>query len=668
MFMVQRGSQGAVTLRAFGLRVVVVMATLCLVACGDSSPSPSAAVSTEIPDSDADSEGASYLEAFRLLRQATFGADAASLARVQELGVSAWLDEQIQMSSAYDSAEDEHLSHLQMLELMATSVEPGLDWYRSTDAAESYFYGDVSGFTDIFQNSVWFANALDGPDQLRQRVAYALSQIMVVSAFEFPLERRAEALAHYYDILAKHAFGNFRELLGDIARSPAMGVYLSHQGNRKGNPARNTLPDENFARELMQLFTIGLYELNLDGSSKSDAQGQLIPSYGQGDIEELSRVMTGWDLQHNDRYGAASQSQGSFVHFMEYTNDEHDFGAKQVLGTEIPAGLSVEDDLDAALDILFYHDNTAPFIAKQLIQRLVTSNPSPLYIGRVAQAFVDNGQGQRGDMAAVVRAVLLDIEARNPLAAETDRFGKASEPLLAYTALLRAFDVQPIDGWSLSVDDASAAQSVAGLYYFRVERELGQAALRSPSVFNFYSPDFIPQDDFYNEKSLALPEMQLRTPQNIAGFQKLLLLHERLLERNDLERRYGAVDAFVAQKGNWNNSAAIALVDYTFLLQAFERALEGDQNGDFQSISAIDTNDDGMTPREVAISRLIDLLELTLRGEAIMDADTRLQTIDYFRGNSYFNQKNASTVELAHRIVAGMVQFMALSHIYLAQQ
>ena len=667
--MMQHGIQGTMRFRV----LVLTLVALCLGACGGSSSSsnPVAAATAVTPPADVT---ASYADAFRLLRQASFGPNESSLQEVQALGIQGWIEEQIAMPSAYVSGTDDRPSHLQMLESMATTVEPALEWFRQSGTGERYFFGDVSSFTDRYQNSVWYANALDAPDQLRQRVAYALSQILVVSHTEFPLERRAEALAHYYDILARHAFGNFRDLIGDVARSPAMGVFLSHQGNRKGNPARNTLPDENFARELMQLFTIGLYELNLDGSGKTDASGNLIPSYSQADIEELSRVMTGWDLQFNERYGAASQTQGSFVHFMEFNDEEHDFDGKRVLGSDIPAGLTAGRDLDAALDILFQHGNTAPFISKHLIQRLVTSNPSPQYIERVAGVFADNGEGVRGDLAAVVRAVLLDEEARNVDTALTERFGKANEPLLAYTSLLRAFNVQPLNGWfkDLPAESTDTPVPVNDLYYFRAESELGQGALRSPSVFNFYSPDFVPQDAFYNTgvdgQPLVLPEMQLRTPQNIAGFQKLLLMHERLLERNDLIRRFGSVEEFVAQNSHWSNTQAIALIDFTPLLQAFEQALEGDQNGDFLTINSSIRNEQGQFPKEAAISRVIDLLELTLTGNQTVDAASRQQMIEYFRFDDYYNQKNLTPEEEAQRVVAGLVQYMALSPYFLAQQ
>ncbi|HCS26384.1 MAG TPA: hypothetical protein DIW43_02955 [Spongiibacteraceae bacterium] len=668
--MIQHGFQGTMRFRV----CVIALVAMCVSACDSSDSGSNPLAATPIPTDQPADVTASYADAFRLLRQATFGPDESSLQRARALGIERWIDEQIVMPSAYTSNSDGRLSHLQMLEQMATTVEPGLDWFRDSSEGGAYFFGDVSGFTDVYQTSVWFANALDAPDQLRQRVAYALSQIMVVSHSEFPLERRAEALAHYYDILAKHAFGNFRDLISEVSRSPAMGIYLSHQGNRKGNPSRNTLPDENFARELMQLFTIGLYELNLDGSGKTDSQGNLIPSYNQTDIEELSRVMTGWDLQFNDRYGASNQTQGSFVHFMEFNDEEHDFEAKQVLGADIPAGLTAGRDLELALDILFRHGNTAPFISKHLIQRLVTSNPSEHYVERVARVFVDNGEGVRGDLGAVVRAILLDEEARSVDTALTARFGKASEPLLAYTSLLRAFDVQPLDGWSKGVnsEEGETPVPVTGLYYFRAERELGQGALRSPSVFNFYSPDFVPQDDFYNNgvggQPLVLPEMQLRTPQNIAGYQKLLLLHERLLERNDLIRRFGSVEAFVAQKSSWDNTQAIALVDFTPLLHAFEQALEGDQNGDFLTINSSIRNEQGQFPKEAAISRLIDVLELTLTGNQTVDAASRQQMIEYFKSDSYYNQKNLSKVDEAYRVVAGLVQYLALSPYFLAQQ
>ena len=200
--------------------------------------------------------------------------------------------------------------------------------------------------------------------------------------------------------------------MGPIVYSPAMGIYLSHQGNRKANPKKQTSPDENFARELMQLFSLGLYQTSLDGTPILDNDGNKIPAYSQQDVMELARVLTGWDLTHNLRFGQKDRKHGSYLEPMEFSGQFHDFGSKKFLGQTIPEKLTGKDDVEAALDILFDQPTVAPFVSHILIQRLVTSNPSPEYIQRVSFAFDNNGEGVRGDMKAVIKAILLDDEAR----------------------------------------------------------------------------------------------------------------------------------------------------------------------------------------------------------------------------------------------------------------
>ncbi len=663
------------TLLKHALKLILVgVAATVLVACragGDGSTDRVTAVICQPP-----AEPTDYQSAFRLLKQASFGPNRADLDYVMANGPAAWLDCQLSMSSAYSAANDSHRSHLQRLIQVATAVEPGADWFPtlsedvSPQPEQVFFDGSASRFTDELQMGVWFENALHGRDQLRQRVAYALSQILVTSAREFPLGDRAEALAFYYDILARNALGNFRTLIDEVARSPAMGLYLSHQGNHKANPDRNTLPDENFARELMQLFTIGLYQLNPDGTAQRDADGELIPTYDQQDIEELAKVMTGWDLRYNTRYG---RSNGSYVHFMEFNPEYHEYGAKEVMGKTIPANLQSGADLSLALDMLFEHPNTAPFISRQLIQRLVSSNPSPAYVGRVAAVFADNGKGERGDLGAVVRAILLDEEARHSTDATPQAFGRAEEHLLAYTAFLRAFNVQPINGWQLNSDNGNVP--VNGIYYFsRIDEQLGQGPLRAPSVFNFYDPYFSPQDSFYNEAApeRVLPEMQLRSPNNIAALYDLLRADSHnLYERQYLTTKHGSVEAFVAEQntdGRWNWRPAIALIDYREALETFEMAMEGDSDGDYLLInsSAADANDH--SPKERGVHALLDFLEVRLLGAKLLGDDFREPLITQLLNDadSYYNPRNNRVTE-AHRTVAGAVQYVMLSSTLMAQ-
>ena len=322
------------------------------------------------------------------------------------------------------------------------------------------------------QESVWLEHALTAKDQLRQRVAFALSQILVVSSEEPPLPRYGDGLAWYYDILLKHSFGNYRDLLQDVTLSPAMGVYLSMQGNRKTNLKKNTFPDENYAREDMQLFSIGLYQLDMSGQAILDTQGHKIPSYQQADVENLARVFTGWDLVENKRYGHSRS--GRYDKFMALTPKQHDYTAKTLFEQPIAAGMKADKELSLSLDLLFNHPNVGPFISRQLIQRLVSSNPSPEYIKRVATVFNDNGDGERGDLGAVVQAILLDDDAQG---STTSPAFKLKEPLLNYIGFLRAF---------------SATPKTEHYHLRQLNGTFGQGPMRADSVFNFYQPDFKP--------------------------------------------------------------------------------------------------------------------------------------------------------------------------------
>lgn len=347
----------------------------------------------------------------------------------------------------------------------------------------------------------WFRNAVHGPDQLRQRMAFALSEIMVASDASGALVNRAAMLAAYNDVLVRNALGNFRTLLEEVTLSQAMGRYLSMFQNQKPDPANGIRSDENYAREVMQLFTIGLENLNIDGT------GQGTPTYVQADIENLARVLTGWSYpgtrpEHfyftpEDRPELPMRAYPAF----------HDYSAKTLLrNTPVPAGLTPEQDLDLALDTLFNHPNVGPFIGRQLIQRLVTSNPSPAYVARVAGVFNNNGNGVRGDLYAVARAILLDPEARHGHETNPETFGKLREPLLRVTHLWRAFGGISVEG---------------GNQYPYPESDLGQAPLRSPSVFNFFRPRYQPTGALA-DAGLVAPEFQITNESTITSTTNVL--------------------------------------------------------------------------------------------------------------------------------------------------
>ena len=368
-----------------------------------------------------------------------------------------------------------------------------------------------------------------GSDQLRQRVAWALSQILVTSQVSLA-NRYPFGLADYYDMLAHHAFGDFRQLIEEVTLHPMMGVYLSMLGNRKPNAELNIRPDENYARELMQLFTIGLVELNADGTPKLDAHNQPIPTYDQAVVEGFAHVFTGWHWACT--FGSPgncgfSNTRGTVPNQilpMQLFPEEHDTGAKRLLTypnavkSVIPAGQTAEQDLADALDNIFHHPNVGPFISRQLIQRLVTSNPSPAYVARVSAVFDDDGTGQRGNLGAVVRAILLDAEARAPASTADPDASKLKEPVLRLTQLWRAYDGRAANGRYFNINPSV---------------DFGQGPLQAPSVFNFYSPFYAPPGEIGPGAGRAGAADRDGVPER-AGHE--LLLHTNLLPQLEIQR------------------------------------------------------------------------------------------------------------------------------------
>jgi uncharacterized protein (DUF1800 family) len=316
----------------------------------------------------------------------------------------------------------------------------------------------------------FFQNALGGQDQLRQRAAFALSQIAVISGAEL---ETMHGIGYYQQMLMNFAFGNFRDILYEVTLSPAMGEYLDMVNNPKPDPARNIEPNENYAREVLQLFTVGEYALNADGTKRLDANGQPIPAYDQDTIENLARALTGWT--YPPRAGVATKfpNPPNYLGRMVPFAAQHDTAPKVLFGTgTIAAGQTPEKDLNDAINIIFNNPNVGPFIGRQLIQHLVTSNPTPAYVGRVTAAFNNNGAGVRGDMRAVLRAVLLDPEARGDVKTAAD-YGKLREPALVLTNVMRALN-----------------GSSDGVFLFGQSSSMGQNVFQPPSVFNFYPPNY----------------------------------------------------------------------------------------------------------------------------------------------------------------------------------
>lgn len=427
---------------------------------------------------------AARMEASRFLAQAGLGGSPHEIETLAEtLDFEGWIDWQYSLEN-YSAAERAYAA----LETANTLAAAG-----GGEADEFHFRH--------FQAGLW-QSALEDKDVLRQRIALAMSEIFVISSFS-NLAGTGEAFASYHDMLRKHADGNFRDLLFDISLHPAMGVFLSHFKNGKTDPEANTFPDENFARELMQLFTIGLYELNPDGTEKTDADGNPIETYTPGDVRELSKVFTGLaagGLNERGMQEGINLSWHTGRAFMDFAlpmtmhDDRHEPGPKYLLGHTIN-GADGLGDIEAAVDILFEHPNTGPFFAKHMIKQLVTSNPSPAYVADVAAAFADNGEGVRGDIKAVVKAVLLHEEARDCLWQNTAEHGKLRTPTLRTMQMIRAL--------------ASHTEvSTPWIHYLRHFAVSLHSPYMSPSVFNFYLPDHRPNGPVA-DMELSAPEFEI---------------------------------------------------------------------------------------------------------------------------------------------------------------
>lgn len=428
--------------------------------------------------------------AARFLVQAAYGPDLAAangtppnLDEVAALGFEGWIDDQFTRPIGY--------------------VQPWVDW-AAVNASGIGLHGNWKEFS-------WWSRAMGAPklrpdaptntipDPLRQRIAFALSEILVTSDRPEALAVEQRGMANYYDLMVKHAFGNYRDLLYDVALHPVMGIYLSHLGNQKQVPGSNIFPDENFAREIMQLFTIGLWELNPDGTRILGTNGQPIATYDNSHITELARVFTGLAFGNNTDFNLWPRD---FTVPMKCWDDYHDCNAKTLLGgLQLPArtpspgsnGVAGLADVNAAVSNLFAHPNVGPFIGTRLIQRLVTSNPSTGYVARVAAAFADNGNGVRGDMKAVVKAILLDPEARDPAMLNLPTWGKLREPVLRVVNYARAFN----------------AASTSGHYPLdQFTLDHGQDPMNSPSVFNFFLPSHSPPGPI-TQLGLVAPEFQI---------------------------------------------------------------------------------------------------------------------------------------------------------------
>jgi uncharacterized protein (DUF1800 family) len=477
-------------------RFLLMSLLMCgLVACGGGK---SANAPAQVPPPSGDQQQAQGLagsqlwltqipgtneEAARFLTQATFGPTDADVSHLRSVSFAGWVDEQL--------AQPNGTRHQTLLAQMNAE----------------------SNGRSQFTYSFWL-KAAKAPDQLRQRMAFALSQIFVVSFADACSISQGMGMASYYDMLTERALGSYADLLEAVSLHPIMGCYLSHLRNQKADLVTGRVPDENFAREVMQLFSIGLVQLNLDGTPTNASAP--VESYTPADVSNLARVFTGfsWDCPYPYyqntpdicfKYWGTTKRAGytdPWTVPMRAYGDFHDKGSKLVLGNKIPANMEPKAELRAAVNLLANHPNTAPFISKQLIQRFVTSNPSPAYVERVAKVF----QSSKGNLGLTLKAILLAPEARDLANMETKGFGKVREPVLRLSALLRAMNAQSNSGYYLLGATNEAASA------------LNQSPLQAPNVFNFYRPGYVPPTSATATSGLVAPELQLTHETSMAGY------------------------------------------------------------------------------------------------------------------------------------------------------
>ena len=419
-------------------------------------------------------------QASRFLAQATFGPTPTQIDAVVRDGYAPWLDAQLAMPPSQ--------SHF--------------DWLLAQKKNTEAFKGN--GINAPLESTLW-RKFISAEDQVRTRVAFALSEIFVVGVQSITASWPLFGAAGFMDLLAEHALGNYQALLTAVTKNLSMGCMLTYRGNRKEDPKTGRHPDENYAREVMQLFSIGLLVLEPDGTVKK-VNGAPVETYTNADVQGLAKVFTGWDINGPE----------TDVEFhrrpMALNNALHSMAEKRFLGAVIPAGTDGHLSLKRAMDVISAHPNVGPFIGMQLIQRLVTSNPSPAYVERVATVFADDGHGVRGNLKAVVRAILLDPEARDPNLNDP-AWGKVREPILRFSGWARAFGATSTNGaWAMPDTTDNTIR-------------LAQSPMRSATVFNFFRPRYSPPVTELARRHLVAPEMQITDETSIAGYLNFLSIY-----------------------------------------------------------------------------------------------------------------------------------------------
>ena len=628
--------------------------------------------------------------AIRFLNKTTFGATQEDIKQLQQLGVEKWLDKEFTTPLQRDIYLKKMITIAKQCE--GDTFNATLEEYLADN--DTVFNKEKASFkSPRYRLSSWFDNALMAKDQLRHKVAYALSQIIVESDFEPIFTRRAEALARYFDILYANAFGSYKQLLRTISLNSGMGMFLTFNGNQKlyyNEAGVAVYPDENYAREIMQLFSIGLNKLTIDATPQRDKDGHLIPTYTQEDVNQLARVFTGWDLKRNSKFGRVGFLQGDLTHPLEFTAKYHDFGAKELLGEHIQGNLEAKEDIYRAIDIIMAQKSVAPYISKNLIMRLSKTNPSKEYIARVATVF----QNTQGDLKAVTKAIFLDPELWDDLKHNTPV--KFKEPLIAYTQFLRAFKAQPFPKWYYcgyggpEDENATNCSVVHNSFLFNDTRSyLAQGAGLAPTVFNFYDNDFIPNDSAFQAQNLYAPELQIQSDTMIINYsnkiqdilehwEKGYILEHYYKDDEGVYHKYTSLDEYVQQAPRTKNiplyyiGSDKMLLDATEEYNVLEMVIDGDTDGDFTNLQDYRVTE--YHGDEQALKALISFENQKLTGGFLTQEqeDIIFNALKNKIYNKYNNQEGASNpqskkFQLYKNVIIPVIRAIVTSDSYMVE-
>ncbi len=610
--------------------------------------------------------------AVKFLDMATMGSTPQMVQELKQKGVIAWVDEQL--AKEWDFKKESIVYNMMYYALKmrpyAYCDKAGLPLPQNDadiDSLIETFLADndtvfnrtlIHGGDELdYHSSAVFRGNIEDDAQLRQRVAFALSQILVASeSTDFFFKNKGEALSYYYDLLLKGAFGNYGNLLYDVSLSPAMATYLTYAGNRKehiDNDTNQTIyPDENYGREIMQLFSIGLFDLNMDGTPKR-RNGKRISSYEQQDVMEVSRVFTGLIYAHHTQPNNHSPSlwQSDSLHPMVCYSSYHDDDAKTFFGQTVPAGQDCFEDINDTINILMHHDNAAPFLAKKLIIRLTKSNPKTDYVQRVAEVFKNSD----GNLGKTVRAILLDKNIWDNI--KDDRAVMIKEPYLMYTEMLRAMNVQPWPKREVTDDDGTK-HSIDDHYYMRSKYAvINQWPTYQPTVFGFFSDSYQPNDLEFKMRGLKAPKAQLYTTKYMVGIENNAL---DTFKRNEYHYLYaGNTDSngsyTLGHRGGQFHT--YMLFDFTDYLEEFKRPGQDFIDGPRDEAG-----------REAAVRYVIQDASQRLLGKQL-DSETVQQLADAYRDvfTRYAGSWDNETIQkhLVARIIAPLITEIVMSEEYM---